>query len=488
MNKKHKDVGWRRSWLWVFICCGLLIWSGCDKQASEPIVDDQVSMTDLVIDNDFDFSTTQNVDLNILVSDNRNEVLKNVKLELYTADPDSDGGQLIATGATGDDGRFTRTVSLPTGVEKVYLRSVHVGVMPGGYVPIENGGIRATFGYDNLGFIEEEEEKFSGLPSSNKATFNYKYLGSWDRRGRPLYLESVSDVVDSELLDRVNASLPERKPVPQYHPDFLASDAETNLEFTTRTQVWVSFLHEGAGWRNTFSFYTYDVNNPPQTKSDIDSITIVFPNVSARGSGGNMRVGDKVYLGEFDENTGVGFLLFGNGWKNRITEGNHALFSHSDLNPESTPELRQHNVLLHDNANDRMILAFEDLNREWRSCDNDFNDAIFLITADAYSSIKSENIRPMDITTDTDGDGISDYYDDYPNDPNKAFDNYYPSENSYGTLGYEDQWPIQGDYDFNDLVIDYRYNEVTNVKNEVVEVSGKFVIKAVGAAYENGFG
>jgi len=488
MIEKHPNLFTRNYCLWLLVCVGLFFLSGCDKKASEPEGDSPITMNDLVIDNEFEFATTQNVDLNVLVSDNRNEALKNVKLELYTADPDSDGGQLIVTGATGADGRFTRSVTLPAGTEKVYLRSVHIGVMPGGYVPVLNGSIRATFGYENTGFIEDVEEKSAPAPKSGKSSFAYKYLGQWDSQGRPLYLESEGDVVDSELLDRINASLPESRPVPQYHPDYLATDVETNMEFTSTSDVWVSFLHEGAGWRNVFGFYTYDVNNPPQSKSDIDSVTIVFPNVSAQGSGGDLRVGDKVYLGQFDENTGVGLFLFGNGWKNGITEGRHTLFTHSGLNPETDPSLQQHNVLLNDDQNERIILGFEDLNRQWSSCDNDFNDAIFMITANPYSAVKTEDMSPLDVTSDVDGDGISDYYDDYPNDPDKAFDNFYPSENSYGTLGYEDQWPSQGDYDFNDLVVDYRYNEVTNVNNQVVEVGGTFVLKAVGAAYENGFG
>ena len=59
---------------------------------------------------------------------------------------------------------------------------------------------------------------------------------------------------------------------------------------------------------------------------------------------------------------------------------------------------------------------------------------------------------------DTDEDGVSDLFDDYPNDPEKAFDNYSPAEGQFGTLAFEDLWPAKGDYDFNDIVIDYQYN------------------------------
>ncbi|MCG9880167.1 MAG: LruC domain-containing protein [Bacteroidia bacterium] len=88
---------------------------------------------------------------------------------------------------------------------------------------------------------------------------------------------------------------------------------------------------------------------------------------------------------------------------------------------------------------------------------------------------------------DLDGDGINDDFDDFPNDINRAFSSFYPC-NGYATLMYEDLWPLKGDYDFNDLVIDYKYQTITNGANQVVEVKYTFVLKAIGAGLRNGFG
>lgn len=57
-----------------------------------------------------------------------------------------------------------------------------------------------------------------------------------------------------------------------------------------------------------------------------------------------------------------------------------------------------------------------------------------------------------------------------------------------GTLAYEDLWPAKGDYDFNDMVIDYQFEIVSNTSNKVEQLIGTFTIKAFGASYENGFG
>ena len=88
---------------------------------------------------------------------------------------------------------------------------------------------------------------------------------------------------------------------------------------------------------------------------------------------------------------------------------------------------------------------------------------------------------------DSDGDGVTDLNDDYPLDDTRAFDNFMPTTD-YGTLAFEDLWPSYGDYDFNDLILGYRFKTVTNASNEVVEIFGTFIVRANGAAMHNGFG
>ena len=89
---------------------------------------------------------------------------------------------------------------------------------------------------------------------------------------------------------------------------------------------------------------------------------------------------------------------------------------------------------------------------------------------------------------DADNDGVADELDEYPNDADRATNSYFPSENTYGSLAYEDLWPAYGDYDFNDLVVDYRYQQVLNADNEVVDLKARFVSRAMGGSLNNGFG
>ncbi len=104
------------------------------------------------------------------------------------------------------------------------------------------------------------------------------------------------------------------------------------------------------------------------------------------------------------------------------------------------------------------------------------------------ASIYYDNAVVTGPTRDTDGDGVDDDMDDYPNDPTRAFNVYYPNEQDWGTLAFEDLWPGKGDYDFNDLVLDYHFKSVLNASNQLVEFFTDYSVRAVGASLKNGFG
>jgi LruC domain-containing protein len=64
----------------------------------------------------------------------------------------------------------------------------------------------------------------------------------------------------------------------------------------------------------------------------------------------------------------------------------------------------------------------------------------------------------------------------------------YTSEQYGGTLAFEDLWPGNGDYDFNDLVVDYDFNIIKNNQEVVQSMTATFIIEAFGASLNNGFG
>jgi hypothetical protein len=237
----------------------------------------------------------------------------------------------------------------------------------------------------------------------------YQYLGDFTSNGTPLYLVDPSDVVSVDTQEMISNSLPESYPVPDYNPQYITSSYDTDIRIESDADIWVTFVSEGAGYRNVLGFYTYSLDKPRTTEPNKDDITIIFPNVSALGSGGGLQIGDKVKIGSFEAGTGIGWVLLANAWSSSaqtVGNGLWKLYSNPDFNPESEESLRYHNVLLADPDNERIILGFEDIRRDRSNCDNDFNDAIFYVTANPYEAINTNNFADV-----SDASNVTSAYD-----------------------------------------------------------------------------
>ena len=457
------------------------------------------------IDYDFSFRTTMDISLQVSVSlpssSNEKIPLSKVPIKIWDKlpaqdDEDQNDAKILLSGATNDNGIFQNyNFSIPSYLDEVIINTDFIGFPPFITVPITNHNV--SFDYYDYFYEQTTKSSTSSNVSFRKKIVpmalyapnypsNCSIMGTWNSAGVPDYLEPVRDIIDAQLLDSINASLPERQKVPENNPEYIATTTETRTVITgdSNADVWVTFVHEGAGYKNVLGFYTYNINDPPQTENDIANKTIIFPNVSYMGSGGGLISGDKVKLGNFEPGTVIEWFVFANGYRApNVTEGYWIVYSDSRFNDESDENLRQHTVLLRD-AQNRFILAFEDIRRDNRGCDQDFNDAIFYVTSNPISAISTINVAEVKTSdnADSDNDGILDAFDDYKLDQNKAFAN-----NSNGVLAFEDLWPKKGDYDFNDLVINYNFNRITNADSMVVEIIAEFTVSAIGASLDNGF-
>jgi LruC domain-containing protein len=63
-----------------------------------------------------------------------------------------------------------------------------------------------------------------------------------------------------------------------------------------------------------------------------------------------------------------------------------------------------------------------------------------------------------------------------------------PAASTSGTLAFEDLWPAQGDYDFNDLVVGYDFSIIKDNQEIVQSMTATFTVQAYGASFNNGFG
>lgn len=452
----------------------------CTACVKEIVHDMKPASADIALAN-FNFATSKSVTFQINTLDNHDVPLRNVPIEIgFTLD---DQFVTLMTSITNAKGQLQFQNTVPSHIEELVVRTDYPSLPSETLLPI-NANSTIIIGGKSYQPVKKSSSS-AGRIEANGFTF----LSSFDSNGVPNNLEPVNDYIAQDLLDMINATLPERMPVPTNNPQYLSATIDTDTKLVGTAEVWVTFVTEGAGHRNALGFYTYPLNSPPATVADIKEMKIVFPNVSLPGSGGNLATGSKVSLGVFPPNTGIGWFLIPNGWNGKTVVSQPEIkYSTKNLNTYTTAAHRQQTVLLHDANREIVLLGMEDLSRP--GGDNDFNDAVFYITANPFTSIASDKLVETKQTagTDTDSDGVIDRNDKYPTDASKAFDVFTPGAGIYGSIAFEDQWPSKGDYDMNDLVIDYNFQLVANTANAVVEMRANLMIKAVGAAFQNGFG
>ncbi|MBN2236592.1 MAG: LruC domain-containing protein [Bacteroidales bacterium] len=463
--------------------------SACVKRLPlkvDPNANVNATLTELTVDENFNWETTSIIAISIQTQDNTGNAIPHVKVSIYS-DFINDGGKEIISGYSNEAGLFELNYRVPSSADTLVISTDYVGFPDEVKIPIVENQLSFIFG--GLPGNRDDEPIALAYKNTSATQITLYYLGTWKRDGTPRYLVG-SDVIDATFLADINAALPENQPVPEYHPNYLWEIYEQNINLIADADVWITFVSEGAGYLNTLAYYTFDKNNPPQTVNDISEATVIFPNVSFKNSGGGLYSGDKVFLGNFPAGTSLGWLLITDGFdeaSRTVTDGFDYIFSHENLNPETDPLYQQHVVLLQDDSREKFIISFEDLIRP--GGDNDFNDAIFYATVDPTSAVEAGFFPIIGVVDpDTDNDGVPDSFDEFPEDAEAAFNSYYPSEGDYATLAFEDLWPSKGDYDFNDLVVDYNFNTITNLQNQVTKLKGEFVVRAIGAGFHNGFG
>jgi LruC domain-containing protein len=336
--------------------------------------------------------------------------------------------------------------------------------------------------------------------------------------GSPLYSEFTRTLpsglaaLPSNLTSKISFSLPEGRDIRLNSQGLVPdSDDKTNLRFSATADVWVTFLSEGAGYRNSVGYFTYDPNNPPTSPAQVQE-KIIFVNASmpAPLDQASTTRQNTAYLGSFPAGTALGFFIISDGFSptGRMVNGaltggaketvstQRVFYTLRALNPEAggSQNLNVHTVILRELSTARpdyqlMVIGFEDINRE-QGGDHDFNDVVLGIHVNPRAAIANlDTLAPLvsAADADTDGDGVKDLLDEYPNDPRRAFSRSYPSATTWGTLAFEDQWPSRGDYDLNDVVMRYRSKEILDAQRSVAAVEMEIGAVARGGLVDSGF-
>lgn len=463
----------------LFFVFTIFLFVQCQKNQVDPNTDDTGKPIDQIqFPEHFDFSTIKTVEINLSAP----ELFKGSIIEISYKSGD-DAYVFIARGTFDQNSKYLSTISIPKLNDTIYVDSKSLGLESHVVLPISQG--KATYDYNTNYYAPRETSFIYGTALKSALVDQFSYMGSYTAQGYPSYLFQVNDHSWESLLSNLNQTLPEGVSVPLTKPSFLESGKQSNLVLKEKTNVYVTFAGEGTIKESALGYFIYDGSKPTNLQHKI-----IFPNASSPGSGGSLHSGDKVLLGEFPANTVIGWFLVPNGWdrKTRVVKDiNGVYYSVASFNSEPNSSLNQHMIMMKDIQNEVIVLGFEDTPRSLPGCDNDFNDVVFYITLDRLAAADLTNVNNTISPVDTDGDGIIDSMDQYPLDPNKAFNNG-GGNGSSGSLAFEDLWPTKGDYDFNDLVVDYQFSTITDSKNLVKTLDIGLTIRNVGGSYHNGFG
>ncbi len=468
----------------IAIILTLIIFSSCKKnEDTEGTVEDK-TMEQLVIPEGFEFETCKEV--TIQFQDNlksagsakydvflkSNQVFNDTVTYIDESGEEiteiilnyDEANDLIATKVS-ETGVFDIIISVPDYVNELFILKNELGTFTSEFIPIYGKSASYNPNYkstnddpaDILYGVNGNKDLFTINPVTGESVIiDQLIMGSWT---------CAVDYVNDKLYTIGRSS-----PYPLY-------------EYDLNTQVFTVVKELGMGgprleynhadgllyFSRQNKFYSID----PNTGNVLTQTTI--ENLD-NTQGGDIKIDEDGtwYIATFG---GLYWLEFkiDNIYAHKISADNLP-FTPTSMTIDSNGEL-----WLADNASQAQLIVMDKVTGGWEYRFPKYNHNINDLTT-----------YPLDLNTipqdDTDSDGIIDYYDEYPDDAEKAYNTYTPSLYGVGSLIFEDRWPFQGDYDFNDLVVYYNFITIMNSQDQVVELRGDFTIEHVGASYSNGFG
>lgn len=249
---------------------------------------------------------------------------------------------------------------------------------------------------DNYIFIANGREGLKilrkGLPG------DYTVICDYNNQGVPECLEPNLDPLCPNLLSNIAAALPEYQNAQVAHPEFFLNP-NRNIVLTEEATIYVTFINEGAGWKNSLGTYHYNSANPPASITDfVATKMLIYPNASKQGSGGSLLPGNMIHLmGTFPAGTSIGSFLVANAWKGISTSYptglSEGLYTHyTDKQFNQIPNLQQ-SLLFYDAECDAIILTFEDILAT--GGDKDYNDCIFKVIVDPPTAVNTALLNQL---------------------------------------------------------------------------------------------
>lgn len=509
----------------VLLLCGSFIFSCTSKddlynpnqeETSEPKDPNSI----------FDFSTSRNISLNINYGIKDYSVL----FEVYTSNPFKEDGTRSEAAAiykayTDNNGSFTGKVQVPAFTGTLYIYSSNVGVSSLEPIDIsktntaevdtrssitranvEHTNACASIGA-NKGIVNSSKNIYSLYDTYNTsdATSNKKFgANAWIPSNTKVSGIYSTTEVDGSLLKRINAALSSDD-----NTKYIAKEDHVNITIAKKAQngndvkdahIDLVLFHISGAYHNAVGYYYYPSDKPQSelTANYIKSLPkfMVYPRVTNWPNYNNNNYynvpqsplkarlqffGEKydqegtddfpagytigwvlvpnlagAYEHDYTLNINSPILKVNDQISNRI--GN-AIYSNSEANSEQTKRF----ITASDKATGKVIVGIED------GGNKDMKDVLFTVESD-----------PIEAIFDPDQPVI-------PVDPPVVEDETYVS--ATGTYAFEDIWPSGGDYDLNDVAVEYKTTVTINSNNiKKIEDTFKVITKPGAATQTNAFG
>lgn len=475
--------------------------------------------------NNFDFSTVNdNVSLEVGYLDCG--VSTSVYFEIYDENPVNDEGATLEKkdgvkplfcGYTDEDGVYKGTIALPSYVKSVYVYTPAFYARTLMTADVQNGRITA---YDN----EQGQAASKATRAATDGDYNVGYsymtrtdvpkeysggkrwkewLGSYDSNGRVGYAYKGTDLVPNKNLYDIHSQLINvNKDCPQAYRN------SADLAIKEDAEVVVTYLGGNTCWNSSLGYYYYKEGQAPASIDDADVI-MIFPNTQD-GKWCKTTVQSDKDLAGVDRMTSVklkfypnianndmngatdvfpagykvGLVLATNAWSKRLTHmygssvnwtGNHRYYR-AATNPamcvkqsggESTTACAASYYV---KGKDMAVVSFEDDYRydDGIGADQNFSDVVLAIGTNPVNAIS--NIPEMD-GLNVDGSGMV-----------------HLAETKMGMYLFEDLWPSAGDYDMNDVIVEYFYGRNLDKWNDTYGEEFSFRVYQNYATKKNGIG
>ncbi len=467
-------------------------------------------ITNLMIPENFEFSTSETV--NVTINDNTPNAIYTVyaynstQYNLEEVDVINDEGepdtetsfetdelnQVLFTGRP-INGMLQHTIMMPSYYSQLYIRRKEGTVFSSEIIAINDGNVTYNFSDTSGKARKAEVSRFKDRITNSRAS------------GKNIEIDTLFAVNGSGQLfsiNPLNGSLKELAPMPlgsytaaidhanMYLYSIGKNSGNPLMRYDMINDSWTTIANVGMGgprleynendgllyFSTQAKVYTIDPTNATVLSSwDINNLDVT--------GGGDLAFAEDgtLFLSSFG---GLYRLDLDN---NNVYQATRISSDNLPFNPTSMTFDSNNELWLASNGSSSDLIIMDTVTGGWEYVygPNSTSGLNFGRTInDLTTYTVSEDIEDPD----TDGDGITDSNDEFPEDAEKAFEIFTPSKYGWGTVAFEDLWPFLGDYDFNDTAVNYRFVAIQNAQNEVVQLDIHFEVTSDGAGLTNAFG